>query len=253
MKRLFEVRVGGGRVHSGLLPVEALSLIQDLMVAMAEEGGDPEAWARANPHVEIVGRGSTNNAVLTEEYSELVGPAQLFALKAAERNLGAKGREFVDKYFKPGQVWDFAELTVCNENRPRAYFDTEYREAVKQERHPITGTDELYARVIRVGGEKPTAKLEIGKQSGTFPVADQGLAKKLGNSLFETVKIQAAVSWDSKTLEIISLTVTGIDEDWEDIHLADVIAKHGGSLPLELSLKSTEELLTERRRVREKH
>jgi hypothetical protein len=250
MKRLFEVRVGGGRVEPGLLPVQALGLIQDLMAAMAEEGGDPEAWARANAHVEIVGPGSTQSAVLTEEYPELVGPAQLFALKAAERNLGPKGREFVDKYFKPGEVWDFAEVTVCNENRPSAYFDTDYRETVKEQRHPISGTDELYARVVRVGGERPTAKLEIGKQSGTFPVADQALAKKLGTFLFETVKIRADVSWDSNTLEILSLTVTGIDEDWQDIHLADVVAKHG-RLPLELSVESTEELLAERRRVRE--
>lgn len=252
MKRLFEVRVGGGRVHAGLLPIEALSLIRDLMAAMAEEGGEPEAWARANPHVEIVGPGSTESAVLTEEYSELVGPAQLFALKAAERNLGPKGREFVDKYFKPGQVWDFAEVTVCNENRPRAYFDTEYREIAKQQRHPVTGTDEFYARVVRVGGENPTAKLEIGKQSGTFSVADRELAKKLGNYLFETVKIKADVSWDSKTFEIINLTVTGIDEDWQDVHLADVITKYG-RLPIDLSVENTEDLLAERQRVREEH
>ena len=252
MKRLFEIRVGGGHVESGLLPVEALSLIRDLISAMAEEGGDPEAWARANPHVQITGEGSTRSAVLTEEYSELVAPAQRFVLKAAARNLGPKGRDFVDRLFKPGQVWSFAEVTVCNENRPQARFDASYREAVKEERQPIVAKDELHARVIRVGGERPTAKLEIGKQSGTFPVADQKLAKKLGNYLFETVKIEADVSWDPKTLEIVSLTVVGLDESWQDVHLREVIASHGNRLPVDLSVRGTRELLAERRKARER-
>jgi hypothetical protein len=221
------------------------------MAAMEEEGGDAEAWARANPHVEIIGKDSTRTAVQTEEYSDLVGPAQLFTLKAKQRNLGPKGRHFVERYFKPGQVWAYAEVTVCNENRPSIRFDGEYRDAVKQERRAISGTDQLFARVVRVGGEKPTAKLEIGKHSGTFDVEGQDLAKKLGERLFETVKIDADVTWDSKTLEILSLKVTGLDESWQDIHLAEVLERYGGRLPLVLSVESTEELLAERVRARE--
>lgn len=251
MKRLFEVRVGGGRVHSGLLPIEILGLIQDLMAAMEEEGGDRDVWARANPHVEIVGKDSTKSAVLTEEYSDLVGPAQLFTLKARERNLGPKGRHFVERHFRPGQPWAYAEVTVCNDNRPAIRFNGEYRDAVKEERRAISGRDQFFARVVRVGGEKPTAKLEIGQRSGTFEVASQSLAKKLGERLFETVKIDAEVIWDSKSLELLSLKVTGLDESWQDVHLAEVIEKHGGRLPLVLSVESTEELLSERAKARE--
>lgn len=250
MKKLFEVRVGGGRVHSGLLPVGVLGLIQDLMAAMEEEGGDRDAWARANPHVEIVGKDSTKSAVLTEEYSDLVAPAQLFTLKARERNLSPKGRHFVERYFSPGQPWAFAEITVCNDNRPAIRFDSEYRDEVKEERRVVSGMDQFLARVVRVGGDKPTVKLEIGQRSGTFGVASQNLAKKLGERLFETVKIDANVTWDSKTLEILGLEVTGLDESWEDVHLAEVIDRHSGRLPLVLSIESTEELLVERANAR---
>lgn len=251
MKKLFEVRVGGGRVHSGLLPVEALKLIQDLMSAMAEQGGDPAAWARANPHVQIVGSASTSSAILTDEYQELVKPAQVFVLKARKRNLGPKGLQFVERYFRPDQVWEFADVKVCNGSQPVVRFDVPYREAVQEERAAIEGIDELYARVIRVGGERPiTAKLEIGKQSGTFDVAGRELAKKLANHLFETVKIKASVAWDQKTLEIVRLTVLEMDESWKDVHLAEVIKTNGDRLPLALSISDTEELLSERREAR---
>ncbi len=220
------------------------------MAAMAEEGGDPDAWARANPHLGVLAAESTTATVLAEEYSELAPAAQLFTLKAAEKNLRPLGRSVVEKYFKPGQVWSFAEVTVCNDRRPKVRFDIEYRQAIKEEQRPVSGTDEFYARVVRVGGERPTAKLEIGNETGTFRVTNQEIAKKLANRLFETVKIFADVRWDSRTLEILDIVVTGIDEDWQDIHLAQVIDRYGGRLPLDLSVGSTAELLAEREEAR---
>jgi hypothetical protein len=252
MKKLFEVRLGGGRVQSGLLPVEALKLIRGLMAAMEEEGGDHEAWKRANPHIQIVGEASTRAAILTEEYPQLLGPTQVFVHKAMQRNLGPKGLDLVEKEFRPDQVWEFAELTVCSSTRPMVRFDAPYREAVNEERSPVHSVGDVYARVIRVGGERPTtAKLEIGKQSGTYEVNGRDLAKKLANRLFETVKIRAAIAFDRKTLEIASLTVLGIDETWTDVHLGQVIETYGGKLPVRLSVANTEDILRERQRERE--
>jgi len=252
MKKLFEVRLGGGRVQAGLLPVEALKLIRGLMAAMEDEGGDHEAWKRANPHVEIIGAASTRAAVLTEEYPQLLGPTQIFVHKAMQRNLGPKGLDLVEREFRPDQVWEFAELTVCSSNRPTVRFDAPYREAVNEERSPVRSVSDVYARVVRVGGERPiTAKLEIGKQSGTFEVNGRELAKKLASRLFETVKIRADIALDRKTLEIANLTVLDIDETWMDVHLGQVMEMHGGKLPLKLSVASTEAVLKERTRERE--
>lgn len=254
MKKLFEVRLGGGSIHSGLLPVEALDLIKDVLAAMSEEGGDPEAWRRANPHVEVLGADSTLGAVHTEEFRELIGPAIRFVHKADQRNLGPKGLALIEKRFKPGQTWEFAELTVCDGHRPMVRFDTSYREAVQEERQPIRSIEELYARVVRVGGERPiTAKLEIGTQSGTYKIASPELARKLAARLYDTAKVKAEVLWDPKTLDIISLTVIKVDEQWKDVHLGQVIEEHGGVLPIELSVESSDEVVAARNQSRKEH
>ena len=252
MRKLFEIRLGGGQIKEGLLPVEALRLIRDLLGAMAEEGGDPKAWRRANPHIEILGAGSTRGAVHTAEYQELVVPAALFVNKAGAKNLGRKGLEFVERRFRSDQLWEYLEITVCNGQRTRVRLDTEYREAVEEERAPIRSIDDLYARVIRVGGENPvTAKLEIGKQSGTYKVASLELGKKLAARLYETVKIRAEVGWDPKTLDIVELEVKDLDENWLDEHLWELMKAHDGRLPIELAVKSAEAIREERRKERE--
>ena len=244
MKKLLKIRLGGGRVQPGLLPLDAHELVRDLLAAMAEEGGDQDAWRRANPHIEVIGRDSTLAAVHTEEYSELVGPATVFVHKAEQKNLRRKGLELVEKRFKPGQVWTYAEVTVFNGHAPRVRFDTAYRDSLKEDRRPLIGIDELFARVVRVGGEANiTAKLEIGRQSGTFKVCSTDLARKLAGRLYETAKIKAEVQWDPETLEILDLTVLDIDERWQDIHLGQLIEEHGGRLPMELAVGSTEEIL----------
>lgn len=252
MKKLFEIRLGGGQVKEGLLPVEALRLIKDLLGAMAEEGGDPRAWRRANPHIEILGEGSTHGAVHTAEYQELVAPAALFVNKAGAKNLGRKGLDFVEKRFRSDQLWEYLEITVCNGHRSKVRLDTEYREAVEEERAPVRSIDELYARVIRVGGENPvTAKLEIGKQSGTYRVSNPELGKKLAARLYETVKIRAEVGWDPRTLDILDLKVVDLDENWVDEHLWELMKAHDGRLPIDLAVESTAAIQAERREEKE--
>lgn len=243
MRKLLEVTLGGGRIHSGMLPVDALQLMKDLLAALEEQGGDPESWRAANPHVEIVGRSSTLAAVHAEEYQELLPPAELFVHKAEQRNLGPKGREFVERQFKPSSTWDYALVSVCNEHPVSFRFDSAYRSEIREESHPLVGIEEMYARVVRVGGEdRITTRLEMGRLGGTYKVANVDTARDLAARLYETVKIRAQVKWDTRTLEVEDLTVLSVDTSWRDVHLAEVIKENGGVLPLELSVKSTEEL-----------
>lgn len=62
-------------------------------------------------------------------------------------------------------------------------------------------------------------------------MADRATAKALAQKLFETAKIRASVVWDRKTLKIVDLTVLRVDENWQDVHLADLVEEHGGRLP----------------------
>ena len=114
----------------------------------------------------------------------------------------------------------------------------------------VTGSDELYLEVFRVGGLPPriTAAARVaGRQKPlTCTVANQELAKELGQRLYETVKVTALVTWDTATYGIIDARIESIDEHWQDVHLADVVAAAGGRLPVQLSVDSVDELIAAR-------
>jgi hypothetical protein len=246
MRKLIEVRLGGGRVQSGLLPLSALGLIRDLLSAMQEEGGGAEAWDHTNAHIEVIGAASTLAAVHTEMVSALRPPSDKFVRRAKKYKLHQKGREFVIDHFAPGSVWTYAEVISGSRGKPKVYFDAEYRDRLlKKASGNIHGQDEIYARIARVGGTKtPTVNLEMpGQKNFTCKIKTRELAKMLGGRLFETVKLSLDAEWDCETAEMMDATVTGIDLKWVDIHLGEILEQHGGRLPLDLSIPTTAELL----------
>jgi hypothetical protein len=114
----------------------------------------------------------------------------------------------------------------------------------------IEGTDEIYAFVTRVGGKRPTANLElVSGEVDTFQVQDRKLAKGLAKHLYERVKLKAEVTWDRETGRVISLIVTDLIEEWQDVPLGDLIELHGGRLPISSDFDSVEELIESRRQV----
>jgi hypothetical protein len=114
----------------------------------------------------------------------------------------------------------------------------------------IDGTDEIYAFVTRVGGKRPTANLELlSGEVDTFQVQDRKLAKRLARHLYEMVNLKASVIWDRETGRVISLTVTDLIEEWQDVHLGDLIELHGRRLPISSEFDSVEELIESRRQV----
>ncbi len=252
MEKILEIRLGDGRVRSGLLPLDAAELLELLLAALAEEGADVEVLKSSNPHLKILGPGSTRAALLVERAKPLRKSVASFAKNARAYRLGKTGREFVDQATAAATTWGFVDLApAISEKRLGKVlrFDDRYRERLQQKTKAVTisGTDEVYAKVIRAGGETPTVKLELlNGESNTFKVRTKTLAKELGKRLYETVKLRADVTWDRETLEIISLVVTELVTDWKDVHLGDVLETHGGLLPIRSQFDSVEALIASR-------
>lgn len=135
-------------------------------------------------------------------------------------------------------------------NGPTVRFDHDYRTRYLATLEKETQSyEEFYARVIRVGGGKPTAQLEIHGHTGTFPVKNDTLARKLAASLYDTVKISGSAVWDAQW-NLREFEILALDEGWSDVHLAEVIDEHG-RLPVELTVGSVDELLASRQEMRE--
>jgi hypothetical protein len=253
MEKLLELRVGDGSVHSGLWPLDAADLIYSLLAALAEEGADQELLQTSNPHIQIVKADSTLAALFTNHARQLRPSLTRFTRHAKSLRLGPKGMDFADRATAASCPWRYVDLIGQHTKRKPAKllrFDPEYRERLDAKRQvdTITGTDEIYAKIIRAGGERPTAKLELlNGDSDTFPVKNQDLAKKLGAHMYEMVKLTADVVWDRVTLKIRTLTVTGIVEAWRDTKLSKLMEQNGGVLPVDFNYDSVEELIENRR------
>ncbi len=129
MERLLEIRIGGGRLRSGMLPVKAWRMLRDLLGSIADEGGDPAMWRETNPHVEIIGEGSSLAAVNTEFAEQLRPHVLRFAEKADALELSPRGLDFVTRNFTTQTPWSFVDLIPLQDgvklNPVR--FDMEYR------------------------------------------------------------------------------------------------------------------------------
>src|SRR6476661_538875 len=244
MEKLLEVCIGGGDTYSGWVPVSAFQMLHDLIEAIAEEGGDPKLWADATPQLEVCGAASTLGMIHTNFARQLRPAVRNFRQSARAGRLGPKGRRFIDRNFRSGAPWNYLDVKeVGNKRTAPIRFDIEYKEwLLRNQPPPINGYDEIHARIIRTGGyPDATVKLAFGKDGFTADVKDLDLAKKLAKNLYEEVKLSVEVSWDSVSGAILSMTVIGL-LDWEPIHLTDLYNRTG-SLPIELSFSSVDELL----------
>lgn len=254
MDKLLEVRIGGGKVRSGMVPLDAFALLKDLLEAIAAENKehpDPAAWVRElNPHLEIVGKGSTRVAVRTNFAKRFRRDVQSFEATARKLDLGPKGVEFVARNIRESVPWTYVEVSTPDQARPGRVlrFDTRYKERLlKRQAERLAGIDEVYAYIIRAGGEKRTmVTMEIlGKIRGTFAVASRDLARRLGAHLYDTLKLRVEANWDAESLDLLEIKVLDV-LDWENVHLADLYERNGRQLPIDLSVDSVEELLRER-------
>jgi hypothetical protein len=261
MEKLLEIKIGGGAVHSGWLPLSAMSMVRDLLEAIAEEGTDEELWKSIDPQIEVVGKSSTLLAVHTSFANKLRPQVKAFRDKAKRHTLNAPGRVFVKKHIAtPSARWTYVTLIEVPGKQDKAppaekdrvlKFDARYKERLlMKQAEPIHGFDEVYAEVVRAGGDAtPTVALSfLNGQSGTYQIRGRDrkeLAKRIARHLYESVRLQVECWWNSSTLEIENLVVHEL-LDWRDMHMAEVYRENGNRLPVTLTIGSVEELLAER-------
>jgi hypothetical protein len=261
MDKLLEIKIGGPEVHSGWLPLSAMSMVRDLLEAIAEEGTDEELWKTIDPQIEVVGKSSTLLAVHTSFANKLRPQVRVFRDKAKRHALNPQGRSFVKKHIAtPSARWTYVTLIEVPGKQEKApppakdrvlRFDARYKERLLiKQAEPIHGFDEVYAEVIRVGGDAtPTVALTfLNGLSGTYPIRGRDrkdLARRIARHLYETVKLEVEVWWIANTLEVEQLFVLDLME-WKEVHIAEVYREHGNRLPVTLTINSVEELLAER-------
>jgi hypothetical protein len=261
MDKLLEIRIGGGHVHSGWLPLSAFAMVRDLLQAIAEEGSDDEVWQSIEPQIEVIGKGSTVLAIHTPFARKLRAQVRSFRSKAKRHVLGPQGRDFVKKhvattsanwsYVTVIEVPDTEDAQVQPAKERIVCFDARYKEALLlKQPAPIHGFDEIYAAVVRAGGaDIPTVTLSfLNGGSGTYQIRGKdrrSLAKQIAGHLYDTVKLSVEAWWNARTLEIESMYILDLLE-WRDLHLAQVYRDHGDRLPIRLTIDSVEELLAKR-------
>lgn len=263
MDKLLEIKIGGGEIRSGLVPLSAMEMVRDLLAAIAEEGSDEELWRSIDPQIEVIGKSSTLLAVHTNFAAKLRPQVHSFRRKAQRHTLKRRGRQFVGKHIAtPSAKWSYVsvievapqKVETAPEKKERSRvlkFDARYKERLlEKEPEPLRGLDEIYAIVKRAGGDSPpTITLELlGGESGTYPIKSRdrkGLAKRIAAHLYDTVKLRVEATWSASTLDLESLAIVDLLE-WRDVHLAEVYREHGNRLPITLTVGSVEELIADR-------
>lgn len=260
MDKLLKIKIGGGGVHSGWVPLSAFAMVRDLLEAIAEQGPDEELWKEIEPQVEIVGKGSTVLAIHTSFARKLRPQVKAFRERAKRHALGPRGRDFVKKHVAtPRASWSYVTMVEVPAEPEKARpperehvlrFDAHYKEQLLlKQAEPIHGYDEIYAAVVRAGGDTPTVTLDfLNGGGGTYYIRGQGrkdLAKRIAGHLYETVKLSVEAWWNARTMELDNLVVLDL-LDWKDLSLAEVYREHGNRLPITLTVNSVEELVADR-------
>jgi hypothetical protein len=262
MEKLLEIKVGGGSVHSGWVPLSALGMVKDLLAAIAAEGEDEEIWRSLDPQVEVVGKGSTLLAVHTQFARKLRPQVRAFREKARKLVLKPEGREFIrDHIATPSAPWTYVEIIEVSDKKeaastpepaPVLRFDAHYKESyLENQPEPIHGFDEVYAQILRAGGSaEPKVTLRFpSDERWTCSVRGRDLAKRIASCLYETVKLKVEVWWNAKTLERERMVVHDL-MNWKDVHLAEIYREQGNRLPIRLTVSSVEQVLRERKNDR---
>ncbi|HYU35460.1 MAG TPA: hypothetical protein VEW48_25180 [Thermoanaerobaculia bacterium] len=261
MDKLLEIKIGGGAVRSGWLPLAAMEMVKDLLAAIAEEGPDEEIWRSLDPQIEVVGKASTILAIHTNFATKLRPQVRAFREKARRHTLKPQGRQFVKRHIAtPSARWSYVTVVEVPEKKAKGRlspekeqvlkFDARYKEQLLlKQSEPVHGFDEIYAVVKRAGGDTPTATLEfLDGGGGTYQIRGRdrrGLAKRIAAHLYETVKLKVEAWWNANTLELDDLAIHDL-LDWRDVHLAEVYRENGNRLPLDLNVESVEELIAAR-------
>lgn len=76
----------------------------------------------------------------------------------------------------------------------------------------IVGLSEIVGKVIRVGGKKPKAMIELTDGTTMYCEVPENIAKELGHQLYSLARFYGLAKWDSKTLELEEFQITSVEE-----------------------------------------
>jgi hypothetical protein len=76
----------------------------------------------------------------------------------------------------------------------------------------IEGLSEIVGKVIRVGGKKPKAMIELTDGATMYCEVPESIAKELGRQLYSLARFYGLAKWDSKTLELEEFQITSVEE-----------------------------------------
>ena len=76
----------------------------------------------------------------------------------------------------------------------------------------IEGESEILGKVIRIGGKKPRAMLELTDGSTLYCDVPENIAKQLGHMLYALVRFTGIAKWSSRDYELQEFKIMAIDE-----------------------------------------
>ncbi|MFZ2955915.1 MAG: hypothetical protein WA705_03335 [Candidatus Ozemobacteraceae bacterium] len=90
--------------------------------------------------------------------------------------------------------------------------------------NPIVGPTNIYGRVVRVGGKRPTVTIETTDGKTLTCDSNKEIARQLGKKLYSVVGLRGMAKWHPYDMDLIDFTIEGI-EDYEECDIVDAFAE----------------------------
>lgn len=246
LQKLVTLKIGGIDVESGLIPVGSFSLVTNLVKAFMDGTTAEEAWKTAKLHLEVEGRASTRASVKTIDAQALRPDVIRFAERAKDYAVTYTDRCAINNSLLMSGGLYIEIIDPETENVLVKIDQAYYSGLKKKEATYIQGFTDAFAYVWRIGGKSATVVLEFDTGERLTCHVGKKLAKKIAPRLYTTVHLSGLATWQPEELRLVDFSPQEIDEDWTDIHLADVLEKNGGLLPITTEFESVDELLAQR-------
>ncbi|QPK64006.1 hypothetical protein IVG45_03240 [Methylomonas sp. LL1] len=136
---------------------------------------------------------TTTQAINNNEFDSLTSNT----LKSLQTISNFSRKHNCDAIFGIGNQLEIATITPSTEIPTPTY---------------IEGLSEIIGKVIRVGGKKPKAMIELTDGSTIYCEVPEDVAKELGHQLYSLARFYGLAKWDSKTLELEEFKITSAEE-----------------------------------------
>lgn len=190
---------------------EIVSGMHAAILATASEAGVPKAKVRFSL-VDIT-EGSDTLTFATDKGTHRSAQRIVSAIQSRdESGLNSEAIEGVQRAWKRlhKNHWSL-QVARNGKESTRATIVPELQPFDPPER-AIGGKTKLLVQVIRVGGESPTARVQVaGGKAFTANIVNRNVASQLATKLYHTIQVSADVTWDLDRNEILRAKITGVE------------------------------------------